>query len=281
MDRATVDDRTVLEIKGLSASYDRSKVLENLDLTVASGSVVAIVGRSGCGKSTLLRCVCGLQHFDTGEVWFEGQRIIADGNVEYAEWEICRHIMMVPQTPSLLPHLTARRNIEVGLIVVRGLNKQRARVEVEKVAELLGLASVLDQYPEQLSGGQAQRTQLARALVLRPTVLLLDEVTSSIDPQTTREVVSALWRLREMEQLNDRSQTMIIVTHALSFAFHYADRIAFLHEGRILEEHKAQDFAHKCQLEETQYFLRAEMELPVANDGQNKLFSDSCPQKDG
>lgn len=264
MDTKTM--KYAIETHNLDVTYNSNRVLQKLKLYVTEGETVAIIGRSGCGKSTLLRSLCVLQKPDNGDIFLHGQQIVEKGVPKYDEWEIRRNITMVPQTLALLPHMTVRNNISLGLITIKGLSKSKSDEKTKEIASYLGIVDVLDSYPEELSGGQSQRVQLARAVILQPDVLLLDEVTSSIDPQTTREVVSALWRLRELEKVDGRPQTIIIVTHELSFAFNYADRIAFLHEGRIFEESEAKQFADKCKMRETQDFIKAEMGLPISGN---------------
>ena len=158
----------------------------------------------------------------------------------FEEWEIRRHIMMVGQGNGLIPHLTALRNITIGLEVVLGLPASEAKARAEQIGEELGLTQVLHQYPEQLSAGQVQRVQLARAAVLQSDYLLLDEVTSAIDPPTIHEVTAALYRLRD--RMTGSRQTVVLVTHLLPFAFNFADRAVFLHEGVVFEEGDAREF---------------------------------------
>ena len=244
---------TRVKVEDLHVSYGDLHVLNGLNLSVSGGEIAAVIGPSGCGKSTLLRTICSLQKPDSGCVHLDGQLVQKDGRLLFEEWEIARNIMMVPQTPSLLPHYTARRNIEIGLETVLGLAREKASIKVDEVAHLLGIEAILEQYPEELSGGQAQRVQLARALCLQPNVLLLDEVTSSVDPQTAQEVINTLWLLKQSEK--QTQQTIIIVTHLLNFAFHFADRILFLYEGVIYEQGSAHDFARSAEKMETKAFI--------------------------
>ena len=203
--------------------------------------------------------ICALQPADRGDVSISGQTIIKGGHPLFEEWEIRRHIMMVGQGNGLIPHLTAMRNITIGLEVVLGLSASETKARAEQIGEELGLTQVLQQYPEQLSAGQVQRVQLARAAVLQPDYLLLDEVTSAIDPPTIKEVTAALYRLRARtvgNRMVGNEQTIILVTHLLSFAFDFADRVIFLHDGVVYEEGVAHDFQASARRPETSGFLQ-------------------------
>jgi len=248
-----------LHVEGLRAAYGKTEVLKGVDFTVEPGQVIALVGQSGCGKSTLLRSLCGLQSFQQGTVRLQGQLILHNGEPQYEEWEIRRHVMLVPQGASLLPHLTARANIRLGLRHVRGLTPPLAEEETNRIATALGLGECLDRYPEELSGGQYQRVALARAVCLQPDVLLLDEVTSNIDPSTIREVAEALWSIRRMKR--GVPQILVLVTHLIPFAAGFADQILFLHEGVIFEQGAAATFLKSATRLETQAFLAAEQFL--------------------
>ena len=248
-----------LQVDGLRVAYGKAEVLKGVDLTVEPGQVIALVGQSGCGKSTLLRALCGLQPFQQGTVRLQGQTVLHNGEPLYEEWEIRRHVMLVPQGASLLPHLTARANIRLGLRYVRGLAANLAEEETKRIAMALSLGDCLDRYPEELSGGQYQRVALARAACLEPDVLLLDEVTSNIDPSTIREVVEALWSIRRMKR--GVPQSLVLVTHLIPFAAGFADQILFLHEGVIFEKGPAETFLTSATRPETRAFLAAEQFL--------------------
>ncbi len=242
-----------IEARDLEVSYNGNKVLRGLSLSIKEGETVAVIGRSGCGKSTLMRVLGALKAPDHGDIYLHGQKVIEDGKAMFEEWEIRRKVMMVPQALSLLPHLRARDNIALGLRAINSLFGEEIEFKTNEIASALGIEDVLNQYPEELSGGQAQRVQLARALVLQPDVLLLDEVTSSIDPQTTSEVVQALWQMRELK--TGKLQSIIIVTHLLDFAAEFAARILFLHSGIIFEEGPATTFKINVKCPETKMFL--------------------------
>ena len=237
----------------VKVSYDGARVLDGVSISVERGKILALIGRSGCGKSTLLRTLCALQKADSGDVFLEGECIISQGLATFEGWAIRRDVSMVGQGPCLLPHRTAIDNISIALRRVKCLPKGQAKKAARGIALEFGLGKVLNSYPEELSGGELQRVQLARAVVLDPKVLLLDEVTSSLDPQTTQEVTAALRRIRALGETAGRA--VIIVTHLLQFACEFADRVAFLHNGRIYEEGDAKIFASGALKEETKRFL--------------------------
>lgn len=242
-------------MKNLRVGYGREEILRGFSLDVGSGETVAIIGRSGSGKSTLLRAICALQPAKDGDVSLNGQQILKGGESLYEDWEIRRQIMMVAQTPSLIPHLTTLRNISLGLECVLSISRAQATDKARALADELGIGDVVASYPEELSGGQLHRANLARAIVLQPQFLLLDEITSSIDPETTIDVINALYRLRSL--MSDVKQTCLIVTHHLSFAYDFANRIVFLHDGICYEQGESRLFASTATKPETIRFLEA------------------------
>ena len=248
----------LLMVTDACVSFGDKDVLKGISLQLAEDEVVAVMGRSGCGKTTLLRSICALIPLDRGSITLKDQKIVDAGGSTFEEWEIRRHVMYVAQSPTLLPHLTAFQNVSLGLQVVRSMTAAEASSVTREAAEELGLGSVLTRYPEQLSGGEAQRVQLLRAMILRPDILLLDEVTANIDPETTREVVDSLWLMRE-RGTHRRIKSMIFVTHIVDFAEKYADRILFMHDGVIREEGHARTFRERAQLEPTRRFLASNL----------------------
>lgn len=244
-----------LRVENLTTSYGDNVVLRDLRFAVAKGETVAIIGRSGCGKSTLLRSLAALQLLDKGEIWLGTRRVVDAGSLTVAGWEIRRDVVLVPQGPSLLPHMTVHDNVALPLVVVRGLRHRDAMSVAEKIAIQLGVHDQLRSYPEELSGGQLQRVQLARAMVLNPGVLLLDEVTASLDPLTIEDVVQALFAVRSLP--GGAECAIVVVTHLLGFAKTFADRIVFLHGAAIFEEGPARTFFESPCREETREFVRA------------------------
>ena len=200
--------------------------LRGVSLDVADGEVVVIIGPSGCGKSTLLRTINGLEPINSGQILFDGNDLAAPGD----SWpEVRRRIGMVFQSYELFPHLTVMGNLTLAPGLVAGESRADASARALKLLERVGLADRADDYPRQLSGGQRQRVAIVRALMMNPEILLLDEVTASLDPEMVREVLDVVLELART------GMTMLIVTHEMGFARAIADRIVFMDEGRIVE----------------------------------------------
>jgi polar amino acid transport system ATP-binding protein len=227
--------RTVLEGRGIRKSFAELEVLKGVDLSLSRGEVVGLIGPSGSGKSTLIRCLNMMEKPTGGTVIFRGQSIgrsFRDKDGTTGIGTLRRHVGMVFQHFNLFPHKTVLQNVTEGPIVV--CRTPRAEAEERAMALLaeVGLAEKRDAYPSHLSGGQKQRVAIARALAMQPEVLLLDEVTSALDPELVGEVLNVIRRLA------DGGMTMAIVTHEMAFAADVADRILFLDEGRIVVEGK-------------------------------------------
>lgn len=229
---------TFLELRGVSKSFGEHKVLDQINLTVAEGEVLVVIGPSGSGKSTLLRCINFIAAPDEGEVIFEGHswkvfkskfNFVANRKYEKKLTILRSEIGMVFQNFNVFPHMTAAQNVVLGLTKVRKLGKSEARLAAVAALSQVGLSDKVDQYPEKLSGGQKQRVAIARALALKPKVMLFDEATSSLDP----ELVNGI--LEEMRRLAKAGMTMVVVTHEMNFAFQVASRIVFMDQGRIVE----------------------------------------------
>ena len=200
--------------------------LRGVSLDVADGEVVVIIGPSGCGKSTLLRTINGLEPINSGRIILDGTDLAAPG----VSWpEVRRRIGMVFQSYELFPHLTVMGNLTLAPGLVAGESRADASARALKLLERVGLADRADDYPRQLSGGQRQRVAIVRALMMDPEILLLDEVTASLDPEMVREVLDVVLELART------GMTMLIVTHEMGFARAIADRIVFMDEGRIVE----------------------------------------------
>ena len=200
--------------------------LRGVSLDVADGEVVVIIGPSGCGKSTLLRTINGLEPINSGQIILDGTDLAAPG----VSWpEVRRRIGMVFQSYELFPHLSVMGNLTLAPGLVAGESRGDASARALKLLERVGLADRADDYPRQLSGGQRQRVAIVRALMMDPEILLLDEVTASLDPEMVREVLDVVLELART------GMTMLIVTHEMGFARAIADRIVFMDEGRIVE----------------------------------------------
>lgn len=220
-------DKPIVETHALRKRFGSNEVLKGIDLAVARGEVVAIIGKSGSGKSTLLRCINGLEDFQEGTLQVDG-RALKHGDAK-AMRELRQHVGMIFQSFNLFPHLTVGKNV----MLAPGLVKRSKGPEAEQRARALllrvGLAEKFDAFPDQLSGGQQQRVAIARALAMDPAVLLCDEITSALDPELVGEV------LKVVEGLAVDGMTLLMVTHEMNFARKVADRVVFMHAGRIHE----------------------------------------------
>lgn len=242
--------KMALTVRGISKSYPRhGLVLHGVDLTLATGEVVALLGKSGAGKSTLLRGLCGLEDMNSGEAWLDDWHYLGSGRALVPSWQIARRVGMVFQTFNLFQTMPVWRNITLALERVMEVPRAEALVLANRVATTLGIESILRKYPSEISGGQAQRVALARAIVLRPKVLALDEVTAALDPVTVDVMTDALAKIRTVEGTVDTSSpsSIMLVTHAIRFAESFSDRILFLHEGRIIENLPARQFRTSTQ----------------------------------
>ncbi len=215
-----------LVLHGVRKSFGDTVVLDGIDLTVGDGDVITLIGASGSGKSTLLRCVNLLEPIDDGRIEFDGADIAEPG---LDPDPVRRRIGMVFQSFNLFPHMSVVDNVAIGTRKVLGVPKSRARAEARQLLERLGLAARADAYPDQLSGGQQQRVAIARSLAMSPEVMLLDEITSALDPELVGEVLDVV------RELKHDGMTMLFATHEMAFAREISDRVCFLHAGRILE----------------------------------------------
>ena len=247
----------ILEIKDLHKYFGKLEVLKGIDLAVNKGETVVILGASGSGKSTLLRCLNLLEVPDTGTLRFEGKVVgtpSTGGRTVYRESDLCdlrRRVGMVFQQFNLFPHLTVEENVMVAQMKVLGRSKDEARSVARRQLDKVGLIAKAEGYPSRLSGGQQQRVAIARALAMDPAVMLFDEATSALDPELVGEVLAT------MKQLSVDGMTMIIVTHELGFAYNVADRVVFLHQGKIHEQGTPDDVLVRPKTDRTRDFLRS------------------------
>jgi polar amino acid transport system ATP-binding protein len=218
---------SALELHDVHKSFGRQDVLRGIDLEVAEHEVVCLIGASGSGKSTLLRCVNLLEPIDRGRIVVGGEEVTARG-VDVNE--VRRRIGIVFQAFNLFPHMSVLRNVTLAPIHVLGKSRAEAEGEARALLERFGLAARAHDYPDRLSGGQQQRVAIVRALAMRPDLMLLDEVTSALDPELVAEVLNVI------RELAAGGMTMVIATHEMSFARDIADRICFLDDGVILEQ---------------------------------------------
>ena len=237
----------MIEIRQLQKHYGSHRVLHGVDLDVAKGEVVCLIGPSGSGKSTLLRCINALEAYDGGVITVFGQTVQRGGKTVHA---LRSRMGMVFQRFNLFPHRTVLENVMEGPVYVKGEPAQQAREEALVLLEKVGLSAKADAYPEQLSGGQQQRVAIARALAMKPEAMLFDEPTSALDPELVGDVLAV------MRTLADEGMTMIVVTHEMGFAREVADRVCFLHGGYIVESGAAEQVLGNPQHPRTQDFLR-------------------------
>jgi polar amino acid transport system ATP-binding protein len=237
----------VLELQGVTKAYGETEVLRGVDLEVAEHEAVALIGASGSGKSTLLRCVDLLDEIDDGDVLLDGE-VITDPSVDPVEAR--RRLAMVFQSFNLFPHLTVLENVLLAPVRAHGMPRPEATEVARGLLGRFGLAGREGAYPDRLSGGQQQRVAIIRALATRPRALLLDEVTSALDPELVGEVLELI------RELKDEGMTMLIATHEMGFARDVANDVCFLHEGRIVERGEPARVLSEPQQPETQRFLR-------------------------
>ncbi|MFB7493238.1 amino acid ABC transporter ATP-binding protein [Streptomyces sp. NPDC056161] len=238
--------RPLVEIRGVDKHYGDTQVLHGIDLEVAAGEVVVVIGPSGSGKSTLCRCVNRLESTTSGTISIDGVPLPAEGR---ALARLRADAGMVFQSFNLFGHLTVLQNLMLAPVKVRGMDKAAARNRAHELLARVGLADKGDAYPAQLSGGQQQRVAIARALAMDPKVLLCDEPTSALDPEMIQEVLQVL------AELAMEGMTMIVVTHEMGFAQQAADRVVFMDEGRILEIAPPSEFFTNPKHERAAEFL--------------------------
>ena len=236
-----------IRIEGLHKSFGTNEVLKGIDLSVATHEVVCLIGASGSGKSTLLRCVNLLEPINSGRISLWGQEITGpdvDPNL------VRRHVGIVFQSFNLFPHMTVLRNVTLATTKVRRLPKAEAEEEARALLGRFGLADKEADFPDRLSGGQQQRVAIVRALAMKPQIMLLDEVTSALDPELVAEVLDVI------RELAATGMTMVIATHEMGFAKDIARRVCFLEEGRIIEDAPPAELFTSPRDERTRRFLR-------------------------
>ena len=240
-----------IRLERVYKSFDGNHVLRGIDLTVAEHEVICLIGASGSGKSTLLRCVNLLEPVDAGRIVVGGEEITAEG-VDVNR--IRRHIGIVFQSFNLFPHMSVLQNITLGPIKALKIPKADAEAGATELLERFDLADKRDEYPDRLSGGQQQRAAIVRALAMKPDIMLLDEVTSALDPELVAEVLNVI------RELASGGMTMLIATHEMGFARDIANRICFLDAGVILEQGRPEQIFTAPQQPRTREFLQSIIE---------------------
>ncbi|GLH77224.1 histidine/lysine/arginine/ornithine ABC transporter ATP-binding protein HisP [Bradyrhizobium sp. SSBR45G] len=248
------DDMAVLDVAGISKRFGALEVLSDISFTVTRGETVCVLGPSGSGKSTLLRCINWLERPDAGQIYLNGERIgINNGGVVMSDRELSRvrtRIGMVFQHFALWPHLTVLQNLMEAPVQVQKRPVAEVREEAMALLAKVGLSDKADAFPARLSGGQKQRVGIARALAMRPDVLLFDEPTSALDPELVGEVLVV------MRELAREGRTMVIVTHEMGFARDAATRILFLDRGRVVETGPPERFFVNPDTERARQFIQ-------------------------
>ncbi len=236
----------IVTLDEVHQGYGGTPVLRGINLKVETGEVVAVIGPSGSGKSTLLRVICRLVPTTSGRVLVDG---IPVHEARADLQRLYRTVGMVFQSYNLFPHMTALRNITLGLTEAQRLPKDKANEVARRFLAKVGLSDKEEAYPDELSGGQQQRIAIARSLAMYPKVILLDEVTAALDPETVKEVLVSI------RELADDGMTLIIVTHEIRFAREVANRVVFMDEGRVVEEGPPSHLLDRPERERTRSFL--------------------------
>jgi polar amino acid transport system ATP-binding protein len=236
----------VLELRGVTKSYDAHQVLQGIDMRVGEHEAIALIGASGSGKSTLLRCIDLLEEIDDGDIYLDDECITVPG---INPVPIRRKLGLVFQSFNLFPHMTVLENVTLGATKAQRMPRSEAQERGMGLLKRFGLADRSGDYPDRLSGGQQQRVAIARALVTNPRALLLDEVTSALDPELVGEVLEVIRNLKQ------EGMTMIIATHEMTFASEVADLVCFLDSGRIVESGPPEQLFSAPARPETQRFL--------------------------
>jgi polar amino acid transport system ATP-binding protein len=251
------DAAPLLRFEGVHKRYGDVEVLRGVDLDVAEGDVVCLIGASGCGKSTMLKCANLIEPIHGGRILLEGEEITDEGTDPD---RVRRHIGIVFQAFNLFPHMNVLRNVTLAPRRVLGMPQEVAETEARELLTRFGLADKAEEYPDRLSGGQQQRAAIVRALAMQPRLMLLDEVTSALDPELVGEVLTVI------RELAESGMTMMIATHEMGFARQIADKVCFLYQGTILEQGPPETIFGSPKHERTQGFLRRIVEAGRAAD---------------
>lgn len=236
-----------LEVRGVTKQFGAHSVLNGLNLCAEEHQVVTLIGPSGCGKSTLLRCINGLEPISGGEIRIQGDRVTGPGVDVNA---LRREVGIVFQSFNLFPHMTVLDNVTLGPLKVLRLSKTQAESEAMLLLKRIGLEVKAHSYPDALSGGQQQRVAIVRALAMRPRLLLLDEITSALDPELVSEVLNIV------RDLAGDGMTMLLATHEMNFAREVSSKVCFLYGGQVFEEGPPEQIFTAPREERTQAFLR-------------------------
>jgi polar amino acid transport system ATP-binding protein len=251
------DAAPLLRFEDVHKRYGNVEVLRGVDLDVAEGDVVCLIGASGCGKSTMLKCANLIEPIHGGRILLEGEEITSE---QTDPDRVRRHIGIVFQAFNLFPHMSVLRNVTLAPRRVLGMPQAVAEEQARELLARFGLAEKVEEYPDRLSGGQQQRAAIVRALAMQPRLMLLDEVTSALDPELVGEVLTVI------RELAKSGMTMMIATHEMGFARQIADKVCFVYEGVILEQGPPEMIFGSPKEERTQGFLRRIVEAGRAAD---------------
>ena len=238
---------SLLDVSGVWKSFEEHPVLRGLDLSVDAHQAVVLIGASGSGKSTLLRCINGLESVDAGRIVLDGEVEVSDPSVDLDK--VRRRVGIVFQSYNLFPHMTVLDNVTLAPRKVAGVGAAAAREQAMALLDRFGLAAKAGEYPDRLSGGQAQRVAIVRALAMQPELMLFDEITSALDPLLVGEVLDAV---RDLKQ---GGLTIVMATHEMGFAREVADRVCFLHDGVVREQGPPEQVFNDPQQPQTREFL--------------------------
>lgn len=248
----------MLKVEGIEKTFGQNKVLKGIDLTVNQGDVVALIGPSGTGKTTLLRTINFLERADKGYINVDGVSVDCQTATEKEIIQLRRKTAMVFQNYNLFRNKTILENVMEGLTIVQGKSKKEAELIAREQIEMVGMSDKLNAYPMQLSGGQQQRIGIARAMALNPNVMLLDEPTSSLDPERSAEI------LKVLQTVAKTGMTMVIATHEMNFAKYVSNHVVFMEAGNIVEEGTPEQIFTNPKEERTRKFVQ-ELENPFAD----------------
>ncbi len=240
--------KTLIKLKNVSKHYGNFKALSDINLEVAEGEVLSVIGPSGSGKSTMIRCINLLEQYDSTGTISVDNKLVKKGKTLR---EVRANVGMVFQNFNLFPHMTILNNVKLAPMRTNGLSEADATKRAHTLLREVGILDQIDKYPDQLSGGQQQRVAIARALAMEPKALLFDEPTSALDPEMVGEVLNVI------KNLADRGVTMIVVTHEMGFARQVSDRVVFMDSGQIVESGTPSEIFDSAQEIRTRDFLKS------------------------